>query len=267
MSRSPISWNPNQQKRLRDAVQKYNAAVTRMERSGKYDYVPAKTSYQEEHDRIYTRDQLYSRERQLGRILKKNNPQADVVVEVEGVTVPKYLKDEIRYTRQMRDETIKARREELFGDFDSMTNMEKATLMANKNLGPVDEEYEYDYEYPTREYFTPDDYMEILAYEYPDTALYIDQYLTVWDELGGSGELADILNRFLNQNPEALVNIFDSGDVRVEIEYIYPDKPLGSRTSSRGYKYDRLSAFQDSWQDRADKVLEFWKQMEKDYLD
>lgn len=251
---------------MRDAVSKYNAAVTRMARSGKYDSVPNYTSFEEEKARIYTRDQLYRREKQLGRILVKNNPGATNVVEAGGIKVPKYLKDEIRYTKQVRDEETRRRREELFADFVGMTNMQKATVMTNKNLF-VDDEYEFDYDYPYYEDITGDDWMMLLSLEYPEVALYADQYLAVWDELGGDGELGDIISRFMEENPEALVDIFDSGDTRVEIEYIYPDKPTGGTSSKRGYKYDRLSAFQDPLEERQSKVLEFWREMEREYLD
>ena len=109
--------------------------------------------------------------------------------------------------------------------------------------------------------------MELLAEEYPEVALYADQYLSVWDEMGGDDELGDIIERFLDENPEALIDIFDSGDTRVEIEYIYPDKPSSGKTSARGYKYDRLSAFQDPLENRMNKTLDFWRDMESEYLD
>lgn len=43
-----IRWNENQTRMLKQAVSKYNAAITRMIKSGKYDEVPNYTDYEKE---------------------------------------------------------------------------------------------------------------------------------------------------------------------------------------------------------------------------
>ena len=64
MARARIKWNSAQERRLREAVSKYNAAITRMEKSGNYDVIPNKTSVAREKNLIETRDELYQREKE-----------------------------------------------------------------------------------------------------------------------------------------------------------------------------------------------------------
>lgn len=274
MPKKPLSPDSKTWKRLSEAVRKYNAAVTRMEKSGLYDVVPNRTTVEAEKAVLRNRDQVYARVKQLGRILKVNNPTADKPVEIKlagdiTAVVPDYLMKEVRYSRQAKTEEAKARRERLYSDFTEMSEVARATAMANKNIGPfADDGYDFDEDYNFYpEYDEPPTVYELVEMGREDTALYADQYLAVWDEMGGNDELGEIINRFLEENPDALIDIFDSGDTRIDIEYIYPDKPSSGRPSQRGYKYERLSAFLDPLAGRMNKVMEFWREMEAEYLD
>ena len=272
-----IKWIASQLHRLSEAVRKYNAAITRMENSGQYDYVPNRTSVEKEKKHIRTRHQLYRREKQLGRVLKSNNPEATKQVEVrisedETVTVPKYLKDEIRYSKQAINDERRELRENLIPDFDELSPVKRASVMANRDFAEIpiepDEPGEEADDY-IEDYFSGDDLEELWWQEYPNVADYMDKYYAVWEEVGGGDEegLREILDRFVAEDPESLAKIFASGDPRLEIEYIYPSKPLSGNGSKRGYKYNRLSAFQDPYEKRRNNVIEFWREMESEYLD
>lgn len=255
---SAISWTANQLSKLSKAVRSYNTAITRMAKSGKYDSLPNYTDVESERAHIRTRQQLDTRVKQLGRILKKNNPSADKPVEVNGLTVPQYLKKEIQNTARTVNDERRKYRETLFGDFEGMSEIRKATLMANKNLADVHEE----------DYVTGDDFDDLLSELYPDLRDYIDKYINVWEDFGGDEEVIEIIERFGEENPEKFKEIIEGDYDETQIDYIYPSKgSTGPRRNKHAYNYaNRGSANLTPQVNRYDNVVRFWKRMEEEYL-
>lgn len=256
---SAIKWTASQLKRLSESVRKYNAAVTRMARSGKYDSLPNYTDVESEKAHIRTRQQLVTREKQLGRILKKNNPNADKPVEVNGLVVPQYLKKEIQYTARMINDERKQYRESLFGDFEGMSAVRQAQVVANKNLADVHVE----------DYVTGDDFDDLLSELYPDLRDYVDKYLNVWEDFGGDEEVVRIIERFGEENPEKFKEIIEGDYDETQIDYIYPTKAsTGPYRNRHGYNYaNKGSANLTPMVNRYENVVRFWKNMESRWLD
>lgn len=211
MSRQ-IRWTVNQVKRIRSAVSSYNAAVTRMEKSGKYQAVPNRTTVEREMGLIETADELRQREKELGRILVKNKKDATEAVKYNNVIVPKYLANEIKLAIRAINERRAKIRAELFGDFEQMTARERATRMANKNLKDVNEEY----------YTDGDDLDDLFEEKYPKTFDYANRYKSVWRDFNGDESVPEIIDWFAENAPEQLKLIFESGADEVDINYIYP---------------------------------------------
>lgn len=235
-----IRWLVSQQKRLKDAVRKYNAAITRMKNSGKYDVVPNYVSYENEKKGIHTRYELYQREKELNRILLKNNSKAQDVVTVNDVTMPRYLKDEIRYSKQ----AINRRRENLihrlYPDFDEMSRPEQGSVLANKNLNKV-----------KGNYFTPEDLDLLKSQQYINYDYQMDIYISEWENLSDNRDVPRIINRFRHENPQAFYEIMEREDMETSLDYIYPPG---------------RSANMEAMASRHKKVIDYWEYWENVYF-
>lgn len=221
---SRIRWTANQEKKLAQAVRSYNAAVTRMEKSGKYIAVPNRTSVQREHSLIETGEELDQRVRELGRILKKNNPKADEPVDVgsEGMEfiVPKYLNDEIKLAARTINERRKKIRLSLFTDAAEISKATEVARLSNKNLRDINED----------NYVDGDDLDVLWEEAYPKTYQYAEQYKAAWLEYNGDESVIEYIDWFAENEPDKLHEIFSSGDDEVEINYIYSVEKSSDKT-------------------------------------
>lgn len=240
--RNPIRWNANQQKRLKEAVRKYNAAITRMVKTGRYDVLPLKTSFQHEKERIRTRDELYKRERQLLRILVKNNKKALDPVNVDGEIAPMYLVQEERYARRSINLRRKKMLDELYPNWEEYTPVQKASRLADKNLTPI--------KYRGVSGYRLESYRSM---EYTGVFEYVDNYLAAWrmwsHDAPSYSSVEEIIARFRNEKPDKLILIFEGNWDEATIEYIYPN-----------------SAYQLEFAKRQDAVGRFWTRMEEKYF-
>ena len=212
--RSPIRWTANQEARLRKAVSSYNAAVTRMEKSGKYTAVPNRTTVAREKSLIETADELRQREKELGRILLKNNPKANDVVDMSSdgtFLVPQYLDNEIKLAARSINGRRKQQRLALFTDAAEMSKQTEYMRYANKNLRDIDED----------NYLDGDDLDDLWEEKYPKTYAYAERYKEAWSEYNGDPSVTDIIDWFAENEPDELALIFESGDDEVDINYIY----------------------------------------------
>lgn len=220
LGRGFIRWTQNQVSRLREAVRAFNATVTKMVNSGKYDVVPNKVNLEKEMGRITTRDQLYQRERELRRILKKNRKDAQEVVEIDGVKMPRYLPREYKNATRSVNRQRAELRETIAPGIGEMSKPEQAYYYANRNLidlptvpqNPADMADMYD-EFIDEKYFTDilyfDNYMDALKKNFPTIADEIEQIILK-----------------LQENPRALRQVMESPDIEKEIDYLYPDRDL-----------------------------------------
>lgn len=229
MARARITWNSAQERRLREAVSKYNAAITRMEKSGNYDVLPNKTSVAREKNLIETRDELYQREKELGRILVKNKPDALDFVDMDGYIAPKYLADEIKYATRTINTRRKEQREQLLNRANSfrsemynepLSSIEEITMLSNKNLVELHEDY----------YVDGDDLDDLWEEMYPKTYQYAEKYKEAWMEYNGNSFVLDVIDYMAENYPDELALIFESGDDEVEINYIYSVEKSSDKT-------------------------------------
>lgn len=242
--RTGIRWNEIQTSMLKKAVSQYNAAITRMIKSGKYDEVPNYTDYEVEKKRITrmgNRRFLYQRVKELGRILVKNKPDtlAQVTKNINGqeIVIPKYLDREIKNSKRV----VNRRREELLKtiapNFDSLTKIQQSNLMANKNLTPID---------MNDEYYSGDDLEDLTSEKYFSWLTYADNYMNTLDSMS---EWQDVRARIehiilkLQDNPRALVEVFESNADEATIEYLY----LSYKDHSK------------SFDKRKNSVVKFWE--------
>lgn len=242
MARARISWNSAQERRLRTAVSKYNAAISRMEKSGKYDVLPNKTTIAREKNFIETRDELYQREKELGRILVKNKPDALDIVGMDGYTAPKYLADEIKYAIRSINERRRNQREQLLTRANSFRDeipnnvvspLDEITMLSNKNLINLNED----------NYFNGDDLDVLLDEMYPQTYKYAELYKEQWEQYNGDPMVSDVIDYMAENYPDELNLIFESGDDEVEINYIYSS----DKSSDKTPEVNRHKNIKDYW--------------------
>lgn len=214
-----ITWNANQTRRLKEAVRKYNSAITRMRRSNLYDETPNYVDYSSEYSMIKDRNQLYQRERELSRILLKNNPKAnDVIVKMVGdeeVRIPRYLDTEIKYNRRNVNRRRSELRYDLYPNWDDMSPVERATKSANKNLQDID---------PDGTYYTGADLDELIKEKYTTVQSYMDTYIEILEyEDGWSGardEVIAIIKELQAKNPEHLLRLYELDYDEMQFYYI-----------------------------------------------
>lgn len=193
-----------------------------MIKTGNFDEVPNYIDFEKEKARITklgNRRFLYQRVKELGRILLKNNPKSFNVIirNVDGdeITIPQYLDSEIKNSRRV----VNRRREELLKtispNFDELSQPEKGSILADKNLAPID---------PNEEYFSGNDLEELTSEKYFGWITYAESYM---DALDSMTEWSDVKARIqhiileLQDNRRALVEVFESKADEATIEYLY----------------------------------------------
>lgn len=118
---APIRWVRSQENRLRQAVASYNRAITMAEKDPAFqaripagmrasDVLPPRTTVAEERGKIETAAQLDARVRELGAILKKNDPRAlDVVITDKQQVATRY---EVKVERNRETQVTRRRLKE-----------------------------------------------------------------------------------------------------------------------------------------------------------
>lgn len=261
-----IKWTAAQEKRLADAVIEYNATVRAMKDSGLFDYVPKETSFSREKMRIENRWQLRTRIAQLERINADNawnvvHPESDI-----GASIPLYLKKEIGYTVRLINkdrENTSQRVMERARTLDApLTNLELGTMYAGKNLKPIDEST----------YYTSEDFEDLLNMHFEKSSYKVGLYVETWRTINNveQDEVINIIQRFAEENPEALEEIWEGNYDEVEISYIYKNEGGQTGTYKGQKKTFHDSPFQyaipETENERYNKVIRFWKQKEQEYF-
>lgn len=215
MARAKIRWNAKQVRALENAVEKYNKIVVDMEQSGVYDITPNRTNMVREVNLIETRQELKQRIDELSRITEDS---AFNVVDMNGASVPQYLKDEIGSAVDSINGRRESQRDSILSD--DMSTVQQYTKISNKNLAYLNKD----------NYVDGDDLDELWEAAYPRTYHYADQYKTEWENYNGDPMVADIIDYMAENYPDELALIFESGDDEVEINYIYPQDKSSDKT-------------------------------------
>lgn len=210
-----------------------------MNRSGLYDVAPARVDFDELKDTIETRDQLYLVERRLKRI---NRVDALRPVQVNGASVPYYLKHEVDIATRQENRRRKAVRDELYPNWEGMSDEARQTAQANRNIKPVRPDY------------SPEGLQEQWAQHAWYNRSKLEKYLNAFDKYNighpGYESTRAIIEDFMERRQGALNVILESDYDEKEPEYIYPDK-----TAYAGLSYEI----------RQNNVVRFWAQQADKY--
>lgn len=228
MARARIRWTGKQVHALERAINKYNSEITNMENSGLYDVTPNRTTMTREQNLIETRDELARRIDELTRITENG---ADNVVDMNGVSAPKYLKDEMGNALDSINARRKNQRDEILGD--TVSAAQEYTMYSNKNLADLNGLY----------YSDGDDLDVLLEEYYPQTYHYAEQYKAQWEQYNGDPMVSDVIDYMAENYPDELNLIFESGDDEVEINYIYSS----DKSSDKTPEVNRHKNIKDYW--------------------
>ena len=188
-----------------------------MRTSGRYDLVPNNTSVEKEMERIYSRQQLYQRVKELRRIQKGVNPNAWNETELAGAIVPQYLASEIKYTKKVVNEERRKARYQIYPGWDEMEPREQAQYAADGNIGEL-----------TGTYVNADDLEDLTDMEYNESdSAYMAKYISVWHEYCVVREyeqqVVDDIEWLLQNRPGAIREILERRYVQATIDYVYSD--------------------------------------------
>ena len=217
MARAKIRWTAKQVRSLEDVVNKYNRLVNEMEQSGVYDVTPNKTTMSRECNLIETREELKQRIDELSRITEDS---AFNVVDLNGVSAPQYLKEEIDSAVNSINDRRQNQRDDIFSKADNLSPIQEYTKISNKNLNDLHEDY----------YVNGDDLDDLWEEMYPKTYHYAEKYKDAWMEYNGNSFVLDVIDYMAENYPDELALIFESGDDEVEINYIYSVEKSSDKT-------------------------------------
>ena len=227
---------------LRRAVSAYNRTVDRLEKSGRFDLVPNKTSMQVEMGRINSRDQLYQRVKELRRILKSVKPDAQNPVEYMGAVVPLYMKREIEGAKRIINAERRKSRYANFPGWDEMTPRERVQAETSGNIGDLQGEYS-----------TPDDLDDLTSQRYAESdANYMRKYIDVWHDYcvvrKYEQQVVDDIEWLIDNRPNAIREILDRGYIQAQIDYIYSESDDYTDTLTKH-----------------NNIVDFWRDMREYY--
>lgn len=238
-----VHWSDRLTAKLERAVEEYNRAVDEMESYGYYDYVPNKTTFYKERQRIRTYDDFDSRISQLN---KANDYYAKTTpVEFRGANVPAYLQDEILGAERTRVERRRKAREKLYPNWWDMSESERASASTHANISePVDDNV------------SGDDLDDLIDEELSDSEVtYIQNYIDTWLEYciieSKRSQVVDDIEYIELNDPGYMKYILDLGEDESRIEYIYP-------TEKSAYiedVYTRHNAIVDYWHNKRMQLM------------
>lgn len=213
-----------------------------MTKSGRYELVPNPTSVKREMERISTRSQLTQRLHELERINK--NVKADSYDEVElgGRIVPKYLADEIEYSKRVVNDDRRRARQANYPSWDEMDVRERAAHQSDGNIGDL-----------RGSYTSPDDLDDLTDMHYAESdANYMRKYISTWHEYcvvrSYEDDVVNNIEWLMENRPGAIREILDRGYIQAKIDYIYED-----------------SADLNDLRVRHNNIVEFWQDMRAKY--
>lgn len=228
-----IRWRARDVAALKAAVRAFNRAVTVMrKRYGDDVELPYKTTYEDERSRISTRKEFNQAMKSLGNILVKNKPGAqELVTDSRGVQTVRYVVDENRRLARLRKLQSKARLKRQYPGYDGLTPPEQAALISDG-----------DYDFSGVPRVGARGLEEARKAVGSKTAEYVERYLDVWEQNGGSPDVAFYVRELEAKYPSELENIFQSRYDEAYIEYIYPSDK-SSYAATLAYRQTKVEQF------------------------
>ena len=231
---------------MHNVISAYNRRIDRLESIGRFDWVPDKMT--EKGAKFFIGNSQENWDIMVGQmenaLLSHNLTSGDVVI-MNGERVPRFVMDNMGLMGSaINDERDKVR-DMNYPEWDSMSDVEKATAYANGNYAHVD----VDGYVPSEEYGN----LNWVFFHDERSMNYIENYLAAWDEnLGGvygDDGVHSIIERFMVENPEALKAVLERHDIEATIEFVYIS-----------------SADRTPPEIRHSIVVNYWRKMEEKYL-
>lgn len=239
-------------KNLHDKINLFNRRLTQEIKSNSYDYVPSGLVYEDVIERIHSIKDYNAIVRYLESNDPKKNKGALDVVFFQGKRVPRYVVElmgelgEGINDKRLRDTEI------LYEGFNSLSPVEKAARLANVGLNPI-----------TVENYGADKLNVMFNERFPNVKEKAEIYIQVWEDWGGDPDVPRIIRKLAEEEPDRFVRIMDSNAMEKEIHFIYPSKELTTKKKNkRGWVYSVQAADETPMNERQEKALEFWKDVE-----
>lgn len=221
-----ITWNKGQRSRLNSAVRKYNNAIKRASKANPDNapFLPEPVSYKDVKAGIQSARTLNNT---VNRLLRATRPRALELTSVgDGGIVTRYEVREYQIAKAVNERRKSMRRKKLGIDY-GKTLGRMGTLQQN-NLRP-DKRVAQDFSpRALKRYLQRAQEMMAQSTE-TKVKNYYKNYITALDTVFGGyseydaaiGSIADKIREMLREDPEKILDFFESGDEILQIEYIY----------------------------------------------
>lgn len=252
-----IRWVRSQVERFWRDGRNYNRRLKAAWKRNGYSGTAPTVDLSRLKDEIATGAELNRQIAQFRRFNAVSNPSGmEPVTTADGNVVPRQLVREQSYA--LRRENMRRKRTlyEIAPDYDDLTNLEKATLLANKNLSPQ--------QLPQGK--NPLDELGKFGYYTVSDREYAEKYVDTLRTVAGSDadfdEVYNTVERLASENPYALRVIFENSanDPEVTIDFVYrdnsADKTPWSDYSERGRNY----------RGKKSRIINFWRRKADEYL-
>ena len=240
--------------RLKKAIRSYNYYRDKMAKSGKFDYVPERTSLTKEREFISDMTDLEERLAILERISKEG---ADDPVEHFGYTIPRYMKNELRNALRQSNDRRAEFRLSFYPDWELMVTPQQYEAFSNRNLEDLIE----------KDFITSEDFEQLMEDVFPNMPKKTAAYIEVWLDMTNDEETAAMIMEMAENNPKGFRKLMESPDQQKEIEYIYPDEFNIKKTGRSGFRYNRASADKAvGFNERIRNAKDYWSNRYNDYL-
>lgn len=259
-----IRWVGSQVERFFKAGRAYNrrlrAAWKREGYSGEPPTVDLNAIYEAsrrgEESPINTRNDLNRLINTWNRFNEVKRPGSTRPVTTEsGEVVPRYFVTERRNQIAQENRKRNKVRRNLYPEWDDLDNVDKAIALSNKNLHPLD--------YPDGE--NPLDKIgKFGVYSSSDqeyAVRYADTLESLYSKDKDLMEVVEIINRLSIENPLGLREVFENpmNDDVTSINFIYEE----SSNMTSWVDYERAGRQRKG---RRRQIIEFWKEVEREYL-
>lgn len=252
-----IRWVASQVERFLREGRNYNRRLKAAWKRNGYTGEAPKVDLARLKEDITTGAELNRQIAQFKRFNASTNPSGMQPVTVaDGSVVPRQLVREQTYA--LRRENMRRKRTlyEMEPGYDDLSNVEKATLLANKNLTPQ--------QLPKGA--NPLDDLGKFGYFGTSDREYAEKYIDTLRTVAGSDpdfdRVYEIVERLADENPYALRVIFENSanDPEVTIDFVYQDK------SADKTPWNDYSERGRNFKGKKSRIIKFWEGKADEYL-
>lgn len=252
-----IRWVASQVERFWREGRNYNRRLRAVWKRNGYSGEAPVVDLSRLKDEIQTGAELNRQVAQFKRFNAVTNPSGMQPVETaDGSIVPKQLVREQVYANRRENMRRRETLYEIAPDYDELSNVEKATLLANKNLSPQ----------KLPKGANPLDELGKFGYFSQSDREYADKYVDTLRTVAGSDadfeQVYDIVERLKNENPYALRVIFENSanDPEVTIDFIYREN------SADKTPWNDWSEGGRNFRGKKSRIINFWRAKADEYL-